>query len=289
MERLTPYQVDIRLSDLAGADSAHDAVTADDRRRIEWLQLTALRLLIAVTALIAWETVSGWYFDPFWVSRPSLMLAQLGKWIASGSLLFHLQITLTEMALGFVIGSITGIALGLGLGLHEFLAKLIDPFLIGFYSVPKIMLAPLFILWFGIGLEPKIALAATIVFFLVFMTTFSGARAVDPDLVDLLRVIGASRGQVVLKVVLPSTLAWVFAGLRVSVPHALTGAVVGEMFASNKGLGSLIAAASGQFDTAGVFAVIVVLTVLAIGINEAIGQLEGVLLGWRTAGANDCC
>ncbi len=278
MKQVTAYEGDVRP--IGRSEELVEDVVAQ-RRNVERLKLNGARLLLGVIVLVIWQAASGTLVDPFWISRPSDVVAQLGRWIGSGSLFFHLQITLLEMVLGFVIGALAGILLGMILGLNQFLSKLVDPFLIGFYSLPKIALAPLFILWFGIGLEPKIILAAVIVFFLVFMNTFAGVRDVDQELIDVLRVMGARRHQIVWKVVLPSALAWVFAGLKLSVPHALTGAVVGELFASNKGLGYLLAASSGQFDTAGVFAVILVLTILGIIINEVVNRSEGILMRWR--------
>ena len=278
MKQVTAYEGDVRP--IGRSEELVEDVVAQ-RRNVERLKLNGARLLLGVIVLVIWQAASGTLVDPFWISRPSDVVAQLGRWIGSGSLFFHLQITLLEMVLGFVIGALAGILLGMILGLNQFLSKLVDPFLIGFYSLPKIALAPLFILWFGIGLEPKIILAAVIVFFLVFMNTFAGVRDVDQELIDVLRVMGARRHQIIWKVVLPSALAWVFAGLKLSVPHALTGAVVGELFASNKGLGYLLAASSGQFDTAGVFAVILVLTILGIIINEVVNRSEGILMRWR--------
>ena len=278
MKQVTAYEGDVRP--VGRSEEVVEDIVAQ-RRHVERLKLNGFRLLLGVIVLVIWQAASGTLVDPFWISRPSDVVTQLGRWIGSGSLFFHLQITLLEMVLGFVIGALAGIFLGMILGLNQFLSKLVDPFLIGFYSLPKIALAPLFILWFGIGLEPKIILAAVIVFFLVFMNTFAGVRDVDQELIDVLRVMGARRHQIIWKVVLPSALAWVFAGLKLSVPHALTGAVVGELFASNKGLGYLLAASSGQFDTAGVFAVILVLTVLGIIINEIVNRSEGILMRWR--------
>lgn len=254
------------------------------RERAQRVQLMGLRILLAVVVLVVWQLVGGNLIDTFWISRPSDVFAKLWDWTVSGRLWFHLQITLLEMAVGFAIGSVAGITVGMVLGLNQFLSKLIEPFLIGFYSLPKIALAPLFILWFGIDLTPKIVLAGVIVFFLVFMNTFAGVRDVDRELIDVVRVLGANQQSIVTKVVLPSAMAWVFAGLKISVPHALTGAVVGEFFASNKGIGYLIAAASGQFETSGVFAAIVVLTVVGMIINEVVNRAEGFLLRWRVSG-----
>ena len=279
MKQVTAYEGDVIVRGREDEELVEDVVAA--RRRIERLKLIGLRLLVVIAIIVIWQTVSGTLVDSFWVSKPSEILARLWRWISTGTLFGHLQVTFTEMMVGFLIGSVAGIALGMILGLNRFTAKLLDPFLIGFYSVPRIALAPLFILWFGIGLQPKIILSAVVVFFLVFMNTFAGVRDVDQELVDVLRVMGGRRDQIIWKVVLPSALAWVFAGLKISVPYALIGAVVGELVASNKGLGYLLSAASGQFDTTGVFAALLVLTIIGILINEIVNRAESFLLRWR--------
>jgi NitT/TauT family transport system permease protein len=145
-------------------------------------------------------------------------------------------------------------------------------------------LIPLFILWFGIGLETKVLFAATLVFFPVFMSTFAGARDVDRDLIDVIRVMGASRMATVRKVLVPSALVWVFAGLRMSIPFALIGAVIAEMFTADDGLGYLISISANQYDTAGAFAAIFVTTILGLVLTYAISFLETRTLRWRTAG-----
>src|SRR5262249_3477356 len=145
----------------------------------------------------------------------------------------------------------------------ERVSEVINPFITGFYSVPKLALAPLFILWFGIGFDMKVVLIATIVFFLVFLNTYTGVRDVSRELVAILRLMGAGERHLLSKVVLPSAITWLFAGLRISAPYALVGAVVGELVASNRGLGYLLAHAAGQFNTAGVFAALVAIIILA--------------------------
>jgi NitT/TauT family transport system permease protein len=143
-----------------------------------------------------------------------------------------------------------------------------------------VALIPLFILWFGIGFETKVIFTALLVFFPVFMNTLSGVRNVDNDLIDVIRVMGASRFDAVRKVFVPSALVWVFAGLRISAPYALIGAVVAEMFTSNKGLGYLISMTANQFDTAGVFAVLLVTTMLGLTLDLIVRTVEGHYLRW---------
>jgi NitT/TauT family transport system permease protein len=189
------------------------------------------------------------------------------------------------MVVGFAIGATAAILLGFVLARNIILARLIDPFMIAFYSIPKLALAPLFILWFGIGLEPKVILVTTVVFFLVFVNTYAGVRDVDQELVDCIRLMGANQREIFMKVILPSASPWIFTGLKLAVPNALIGAIVGEIMASNRGLGYLLMNAQGQFDTAGVMAVIVLLMVIGWLINEGVNRAQGHLLRWKVAGS----
>ena len=267
---------------------AHDApVTVDllaAGARNERLIVMAWRAGITVVGLALWEYASGRWIKPFWISSPSAIYTQLADWVVTGELWLHVQITLTETLLGFVLGAITGIAVGLALGLNKRMAAVLDPFIIAFNSLPKIALAPLFILWFGVGLLSKVVLATFVVFFLVFYNTYSGTLAVEQELVDVLRLMGGSRLQIIRKVILPSVLLWIFTGMKISVPYALIGAVVGEMMASNKGLGYLIQAAAGQYDTNGVFAALFVLMVIATGLHTALKLSERLMLRWKEDG-----
>ena len=256
----------------------HDVLAS---ARAEWFKIIAWRIGITVVGLSLWEFASGRWIKPFWISAPSAIWAQLMAWIESGDLWLHMEITLTETLLGFVFGAVSGIAFGLALGLNARLAAVLDPFIIAFYSLPKIALAPLFILWFGVGLASKVVLATFVVFFLVFYNTYAGTLAVEQELVDVLRLMGATRWQIVRKVILPSVLLWIFTGMKISVPYALIGAVVGEMMASNKGLGYLIQASAGQYDTGGVFASLFVLMLIATGLHELLKQSERLMLRWK--------
>lgn len=256
----------------------HDIVAS---ARAAWFKVLAWRLGITVAGLALWEAASGRLIKPFWISAPSAIWAQLMAWADSGDLWMHVEITMTETILGFVFGAVSGISVGLALGLNKRLAAVLDPFIIAFYSLPKIALAPLFILWFGVGLLSKVVLATFVVFFLVFYNTYAGTLAVEQELVDVLRLMGATRWQIVRKVILPSVLLWIFTGMKISVPYALIGAVVGEMMASNKGLGYLIQASAGQYDTAGVFAALFVLMLIATGLHGLLKQSEKLMLRWK--------
>jgi NitT/TauT family transport system permease protein len=170
------------------------------------------------------------------------------------------------------------------LAANRLVARIADPYLVGFTSVPRVALIPLLILWFGVGFETKVIFTALLVFFPIFMNTLSGARSADADLIDVLRVMGASRMDAIRKVLIPTSLSWVFAGLRISVPFALIGAVVAEMFTSNQGLGHLISKTANAFDTAGNLAALLVTTALGLVITALIAMLERRLMRWGPPG-----
>ena len=270
--------MDVLTAEIEQPRIGHDVAAS---ARAEWFKVQAWRVGITVVGLALWETISGRWVKLFWISSPSAIWAQLIAWVETGDLWMHMEIALTETILGFVFGAVSGIAVGLALGLNKRLAAVLDPFIIAFYSLPKIALAPLFILWFGVGLLSKVVLATFVVFFLVFYNTYAGTLAVEQELVDVLRLMGATRWQIVRKVILPSVLLWIFTGMKISVPYALIGAVVGEMMASNKGLGYLIQASAGQYDTSGVFAALFVLTIIATGLHALLKQSEQLMLRWK--------
>jgi NitT/TauT family transport system permease protein len=249
------------------------------RQRENWV-IAVSRLVVAVVFLAAWQLASGRWISEFWVSSPSAIFTALVKLTTDGLLLPSLAATVGEAVTGFVFGIVFGVLLGIALGVNKVVARVLDPFLVGFYSLPRVALVPLFILWFGIGFETKVIFTALLVFFPVFMNTLSGVRNVDNDLIDVIRVMGASRFDAVRKVFIPSALVWVFAGLRISAPYALIGAVVAEMFTSNKGLGYLISMTANQFDTAGVFAVLLITTMLGLTLDLIVRTAEGHYLRW---------
>ena len=253
-------------------------------REIGSVAMVLWQTLLGIAILFVWQGVSGRLIDDFFISNPLKVGQRLWEWIANGSIFLHLWATVYATVLGFVIGSVIGAAIGLWLGVSIFTSRLLNPYLSALNALPKVALAPLFVLWFGLGIESKIALAAVLVLFLVFLNTFAGVRQVDRDLIDMARLMRANRLQVLQKVILPSTLSWLFAGLRVSVPYALIGAVLGEMIASNRGLGYLVQYSGAQFDTAGVFAVLIVIAVLAMALNMLVDILQNRMERWRVVG-----
>jgi NitT/TauT family transport system permease protein len=247
----------------------------------ERAMINLLRLALLAALLAFWQFASGPLIPAFFVSSPSAIFARLSTWLMNGQLFFHMGITAAEAALGFLFGSIAGIAAGVLLGRREFLAKLLDPFIMTLYSLPKVALAPLFILCIGLGMDMKVIFTAMIVFFLVFLNTYTGVRNVSRELISILHLMGANERQVLQRVVLPSAITWVFAGLKISVPYALIGAIVGELMASNKGLGALLVRAQGEFDTAGVFAALVAIMFLAVISNGLVKFAERKLMPWK--------
>ncbi|MCM3708454.1 MULTISPECIES: ABC transporter permease [Cytobacillus] len=252
----------------------------------ENIKLAGIRFALLAAVLLVWELASGTIIDKFWISQPSDIFRTLYSWILSGELFFHMGITAQEMFIGFFIGATGGAILGFILGRLEYVAKILDPFIMALYSLPKVALAPLFILWFGIGIEMKIVFAAVIVFYLVFFNTYAGVKNVDNDLLDSIRLMGATERQILMKVTIPSALNWVFVGLKMSVPYALIGAVIGEITASNRGVGFLISFSAGQFDTAGTFAAILILMFMSVLLNFVLGIMEKRLLRWKQPNSN---
>ncbi|WP_119167882.1 ABC transporter permease [Algihabitans albus] len=251
-----------------------------DRRRRQKIWLARALLLVGIISL--WQFAAGRLVSDFFIGRPTEIAETLYIWAASGKLFFHAGITSIEALLGFLLGSAIGMIFGVVLGRAQTLADVLDPFIMMFYSLPKIALAPMFILWFGIGIDMKIYLTATIVFFLVFLNTYSGVRAVSREQIAIMRLMGANESDILRKVVIPSAITWVFNGLRLSVPYALIGAIVGELIASNKGLGYLLADASGQFDTSGMFAALIAIMMLALILNFAVKWFEKKAMPWKT-------
>jgi NitT/TauT family transport system permease protein len=239
------------------------------------------QIALGVGILLAWQGASGRLIDNFFISNPIDVGVRLYHWVADGSIFMHIAATVYATAMGFIIGSVVGAVLGVWLGVSPTASRLLNPYLNALNALPKVALAPLFVLWFGLGIESKIALAAILVLFLVFLNTFAGVREVDQDLIDSARLMRATRTQVILKVVIPSAMSWVFAGLKIAMPYALIGAVLGEMIAANRGLGYLVQFSGSQFDTAGVFAVLLVISLLAVALNYLVELVQGRIERWR--------
>lgn len=245
------------------------------------MKVALIRLVLLAVLLVVWQQVPDRL--TFFLSRPSDIWASLWGLIADGSLFQHMGITATEAVLGFFLGGFFGTIVGLVMGRLQLVAAVLDPVLMAFYSLPKVALAPLFVMWFGIGLTMKIVFTAVIVFFLVFFNTYTGVRNVSREQLTILRLMGANEWHLMTKVVIPAAFSWIFAGLRLSVPYALIGAIVAEIIAANRGLGYLVAHGAGQFDTASVFAALIAIILLAVVLNLTVKLIERWLMPWKTA------
>jgi sulfonate transport system permease protein len=245
------------------------------------MAMVGLQIVLGIVLLVVWQLSAGRLIDKFMISSPIDVMVRLWGWIANGSIYVHVWATIYATVYGFLIGAVAGVIGGLWLGLSPFLSRLLDPYIWAFNALPKVALAPLFILWFGLGINSKVALAAVLVVFLVFVNTFAGVREVDPDLVDSLRLMRAKRRQILTKVIMPSATSWIFVGLKTAVPYALIGTIIGEMIAANRGLGYLVQRSGSEFDTAGVFAALVVIAVLAVIFNEVVGRVQDRIQGWK--------
>jgi NitT/TauT family transport system permease protein len=259
--------------------------TARAARRRHLALVYTLRVALLVAALALWEGLTASWLDPFFYSRPSLIWDKLAGWFqhgtSIGSVWAQMSVTLQEAVLGFVLGSLVGIVLGILLGRARLLAEVLSPYIQAFNAVPRIVLAALFLVWFGLGMQSKIATAFVLVFFPVFFNAFQGAREVDRNLVDNARVLGASRLQVLWSIVVPSSTSWILASLHTAFGFALIGAIVGEYAGSTHGLGLLINQSQGLLDSAGIYAGMLLTTVLALAAEAVLGLLERRLMRWR--------
>jgi NitT/TauT family transport system permease protein len=266
-----------------GHESALQAREADRARRAA--RADRWRILLGQAALLAlilggWAWASGRVLDRLFLSDPVSVARAFWAILLKGTLWYHLRFTLTETLLGYVIGASLGLAGALLVSMVPAGEPVLRPFVILAYATPKIALAPLMIIWFGIGMLPKVILAATFVFFVVFISTLAGVATVPPQLVSVVRVMGAAPLAVFRKVVLPSALPFIVTALRLTIPAALIGAVIGEFISSNRGVGYLINAASSRYATAEVFAGIGSLLVLVLCMNAGLSLLERSWFRW---------
>jgi len=255
-----------------------------------WLRLWQALLLLLLFA--AWQALTQPGLLPpvvwdnpdraaFFFGEPVRIFAVIWTWFTEGAIYRHLWITLEETALAFGIGSALGLAMGLWLGLSPTASALLDPYITAMNAMPRVVLAPIFMVWFGLGIWSKVALGVTLVFFIVFFNVYQGVKEVSPVVLNNTVMLGANRRQLLRYVYLPSATSWLFSSLHTSVGMAFVGAVVGEYLGSANGVGYLIQQAEGAFDINTVFAGILVLTAFALVLDFAVSRVERRMLVWR--------
>ncbi|MBW3605413.1 MAG: ABC transporter permease [Actinobacteria bacterium] len=252
------------------------SVLSSDTARLWWW-----RLAFGAAVLVFWELTSGRLYSSFWFSKPSAIAQSLYESFTSGQLISDVAITLRAAVLGYGFGAVLGVVLGFVIAELRTVAKVLNPYILAVYGIPRIALAPLFIVWFGIGITSKIMLAALMTFFLTFFNTFTGVGQIDDDLVNVARVLDAGRLTILRKVVLPAASPWIIAGLRIAIPYAIVAAIVGEFIASTAGLGFRIMQSTQLFNTTGTLAGILVIMVLVMIFNLILDRLESYLLRWQ--------
>ncbi|MBC7578715.1 ABC transporter permease [Tardiphaga sp.] len=249
--------------------------------------LLLCQILVAVVFFGLWQLLTTvpifgrMWLPPFFFSNPVDVASQIVAWFASGVIWKHLGITLLESLLAFVIGSFGGVTIGFWFARQPRVAAVFDPYVKMVNALPRVVLAPIFTLWLGLGIWSKVALGVTLVFFIVFFNVYQGVKETSATLVDNARMLGMSERQQLRHVYWPSALSWMFSSLHTAVGFAVVGAVVGEYLGSAAGLGYLIQQAEGTFDVAGVFAGMIVLSAFVILIDLAVTLVERRLLVWK--------
>jgi NitT/TauT family transport system permease protein len=251
------------------------------------LTLLGCQIAVALVFFALWQLLATvplfgvTVLPPFFFSTPSAVFGRIVKWLIEGTIWRHLLVTLTESVLAFVIGSLAGAAIGFWFARQQNVAAVFDPYVKMMNALPRVVLAPIFALWLGLGIWSKVALGVTLVFFVVFFNVYQGVKEANATLVDNARMLGMSERQLLRHVYWPSALSWMFSSLHTSVGFAVVGAVVGEYLGSAAGLGYLIQQAEGVFDVAGVFAGMLVLAVFVVAIDMLVTRVERRLLVWR--------
>lgn len=245
-----------------------------------WVNL--LRAGIVGGFFLLWEIASGRWIEPFLISSPSKIFAALVAHIQEGTLIEHFWVTFQEIGIGFPVGAVFGIATGYIFGRSRALAEIFEPIIMALYGIPRTALAPLFIVWLGIGIWSKVGMVFLLTFFLNFFNTYAGMKQMDQEYVDLARLMGARGMKLTFKVILPAVSPYIFTGVKTSIPFSVIGAMVGEFIAATEGIGFFIRLSAGVFKTADVFVGILVLMLLVIVMNKIADLAERRVLQWQT-------
>jgi len=249
-------------------------------RLAAWLQIRGDQILVLVVLAAVWQALSM-TLGTYWVGSPWGVASRFAAGIVDGELPRQASYTVIEAAAGFVLGALPATLIPFALRRLPIATAILDPFMVGGYGAPKLALAPLFILWFGIGIESKIALVAITVFFIVYFSAQAGIRALEPGLVQMAQIMGASERHVARYIVFPGAVPYVFAGLRIAMPYSIGGAVIAELISANRGLGYLIQLGAMNFDTTGIFVALLATTCIVLAGNWSVNALERRLLRWR--------
>jgi NitT/TauT family transport system permease protein len=246
------------------------------------LGVTIVRVAIIGGFFLLWEIASGRWIEPFLISSPGRIFTSLIAGFRDGDLLQHTWVTFEEIAIGFPVGAIAGIALGYAFGRSRLLAEIFEPIIIALNGIPRTALAPLFIVWLGIGIWSKVGVVFLLTFFLNFFITYTGMRQMDQEYIDLARLMRVKGWKLTFKVIFPAISPYLFTGIRTSIPFAVIGAIVGEFVASTEGVGFFIRMSAGIFRTADVFVGIIVLMIMVIIMDKIAELIERRALRWQT-------
>ena len=266
------------------ADSTNSAASKEATRayRMRSLWVNLVRLGVIGGFFLLWEIASGRWIEPFLISSPSRIFMSFIDHIQAGTLLEHALVTFKEIGIGFPLGAISGIATGYFFGRSRALAEIFEPIMMALYGIPRTALAPLFIVWLGIGIWSKVGVVFLLVFFLNFFNTYAGMKQMDQEYIDLARLMGASKWKLTFRVILPAVSPYIFTGVKTSIPFAVIGAIVGEFIAATEGIGFFIRLSAGVFKTADVFVGIIVLMFMVIVMNKIADMVERRVLQWQT-------
>ena len=257
-------------------------VASGSVRYIRGIGVTVVRIAIIGGFFLLWEIASGRWIEPFLISSPSRIFSSLITGFRDGDLLQHTWVTFEEIAIGFPVGAISGIALGYAFGRSRLLAEIFEPIIIALNGIPRTAVAPLFIVWLGIGLWSKVGVVFLLTFFLNFFITYTGMRQMDQEYVDLARLMRVKGWKLTFKVIFPAISPYLFTGIRTSIPFAVIGAIVGEFVASTEGVGFFIRMSAGIFKTADVFVGIIILMIMVVVMDKIAEMIEKRALRWQT-------
>lgn len=238
------------------------------------------RVLAALLPLLLWQLAAE-YFGKKWISSPYDVGLRIWRMGLDGTLALHSWETFKEAMVGLLIGVALGIILGIMLGMWRRLSDAVDPVMMGLYSLPRVSLAPLFIIWLGIGLLAKVTLVASIVVFVVLFSVREGVRSIDREIIDSFRSMNASRAALIRHVIAPSLMPWLMTSIRIGIGMSLVGAVVGEMIGSSRGLGWYVNHSAGVYDMTGAITALIVLMLMAMAFNGVLAVIERRVLHWR--------